>query len=255
MRNVAPTRSLNRRANQFKTLAFVVGAAGIFALAVGILLNVVPLVAETDPSFGVYTFVRGFALFAGFALLIAGAALGVRAFTWKTDNDLALHVGRLLEPQLGDDYTLIRNISRLQIGYIDAALVGPPGVLVFRLVGQRGTLINEGDNWVRVKGRSPTGALSLAPLSFSPTKQTEIDMDKVGSYLTGLGIGDVPVYGLVVLMRSPPATVIERLINPKLPVTQLPGLWTTLQQTYLTDMRIDRAKSEAVVRALFGDIG
>jgi hypothetical protein len=253
MRNVAPTRSLNRRANQFKTLAFFVGALGIFLIALGIFLNVVPLVAASDPSFGVYNFLRGLALVAGVAAVVAGVALAVRAFTWKTDNDLALYIGRLLEGQLGDDYTLIRNISSVQIGYIDAALVGPPGVLVFRLVDERGALLNEGENWMRVKGRAPTGSLDLVPLSYSPTKQTQIDIDKVGSFLTGRGISGVPVYGVIVLMRVPPTTRIERLINPKLPVTQPPELWTTLQQTFLTEMRMDRPKAESVVRALYGD--
>lgn len=254
MRNVAPSRSLVRRANQAKTLAFVLGAAGVFALALGLFFSAVPLVTDANPGYGTYVFVRGLALFLGVILLILAVVLAIRAFTWKTDNDLALHMGNLLSNQLSDDYTLIRNISKLQIGYVDAALVGPPGVLIFRLVEERGNLINEGENWMRVKGRSPTGALDLVPLSYSPTKQTEADMDKVASYLTGRGLTGVPLYGMVVLMRQPPAAQIERLINPKIPVTQLAGLWAALQQTYLTENRIDRAKAESVVQALFGDI-
>ncbi len=254
MRNVAPSRSLVRRANQVKTLAFVVGAAGIFALAVGILFNAVPLVAVENPGFGVYNLVRGLALFAGVIMIVAALALGVRAFTWKVDNDLAIEIGRLLSPYLNDDYTLIRNISKLAIGYVDAALVGPPGVLIFRLFDGVGSFINEGENWMRVKGRTPTGAPEVAPLSFSPTRQTQADMDKVAAYLQSRNLSGVPMYGVVVLMRNPPSAQIERLINPKLPVTQLPELWQTLQRTYLIQAELDKPKADAVVRALYGDI-
>jgi len=254
MRNVAPSRSLVRRANQVKTLAFVIGAAGIFAFALGILFNVVPLVAVENPGFGLYNFVRGLALFAGVILIAAAVALGIRAFTWKVDNDLAVEIGRLLSPYLNDDYTLIRNISKLAIGYVDAALIGPPGVLIFRLFDGTGTFINEGENWMRVKGRTPMGAPDVVPLSFSPTRQTQADMDKVAVYLQKRGLSGVPMYGMVVLMKNPPAAHIERLINPKLPVVQLAELWQTLQRIYLIHAELDKPKADAVVRALYGDI-
>jgi hypothetical protein len=254
MRNVAPSRSLVRRANQVKTLAFVVGAAGIFALAVGILFNAVPLVAVENPGFGLYNFVRGLALFAGVIMIVAALAMGIRAFTWKVDNDLAIEVGRILSPNLNDDYTLIRNISKLAIGYVDAALVGPPGVLIFRLFDGAGSFINEGENWMRVKGRTQTGAPDVAPLSFSPTRQTQADMDKVAAYLKRHNLSDVPIFGMVVMMKNPPAARIERLIAPQLPVTQLPELWQTLQRAYLIHAELDKPKADAVVRALYGDI-
>ena len=44
MRNVAPSRSLVRRANQVKTLALLVGAVGIFVTAIGVFLAAIPLV-------------------------------------------------------------------------------------------------------------------------------------------------------------------------------------------------------------------
>lgn len=254
MRNVAPSRSLVRRANQVKTLAFVVAAAGVFALALGIFLNVVPLVTPTNPSYGFYTFLRGLAVFAGGVLLVLAAGLAVRAFTWRVDNDSAKLVATALSGQLSDDYTLIRNISKMTIGYVDALLVGPPGVLIFRLVDAAGTFINEGENWVRVKGHLPSGTPEVAPLSYSPTRQTQADMDKVSAYLRAQNLSDVPVFGLVVLMKPPPTAAIERLITPKLPVAQLHDLWAVLQRAYLVEGRLDKAKADAVVRALYGDL-
>jgi hypothetical protein len=79
-------------------------------------------------------------------------------------------------------------------------------------------------------------------------------MDKVAAYLQSRNLSGVPMYGVVVLMRNPPSARIERLINPKLPVTQLPELWQTLQRTYLLHAELDKPKADAVVRALYGDI-
>ncbi len=50
MRNVAPTRSLTRRANQWKSIAFFVGAFGAFLVAIGVLMNVIQLVGVNDPA-------------------------------------------------------------------------------------------------------------------------------------------------------------------------------------------------------------
>jgi hypothetical protein len=253
MRNVAPSRSLVRRANQVKTLSFMLGAAGIFVLALGIFLNVVPLVAPANPGHGLYTIVHNLAIGAGVALIIGAVVLVLRAFTWKVDNDSAIQLGQVLAGQLGDDYTLIRNISKLNIGYVDAALVGPPGVLIFRLFEDSGAFVNEGENWLLVRGRTQTGAPNLVPARFSPTRQTQADIDKVKAHLTTQNLSDVPITGMVVLMHEPPAARIERLIKPSLPVTHLSGVWMSLQQAYLTDARIDRAKADNVVRALFGE--
>src|SRR5579871_91203 len=143
MRNEAPSRSLVRRANQVKTLALLVGAVGVFVTAVGILGAALPLVYTTDPSYGAYVFGYNLALVVGIGLLIVAVALAIRAFTWKTDNDLAMITGRFLAQYFDDRFTLIRNVSKREIGYVDAVLLGPPGVLVFRILDTEGNFSNE----------------------------------------------------------------------------------------------------------------
>src|SRR5215213_10541108 len=143
MRNEAPSRSLVRRANQVKTLALLVGAVAIFVGAVGILLAAIPLDNPASSTYPGYVLLYNLALLLGAALLVVAVALAIRAFTWKTDNDLAMITARFLAQYLDDRFTLIRNVSKREIGYVDAVLVGPPGTLVFRILDSEGDFVNE----------------------------------------------------------------------------------------------------------------
>src|SRR5215467_8295019 len=115
MRNEAPSRSLVRRANQVKTLALLVGAIGVFVTAVGVLGAALPLVYTTDPAYNAYVLGYNLALVIGIGLLIVAAVLAIRAFTWKTDNDLAMITGRFMAQFLDDRFDLIRNVSKREI--------------------------------------------------------------------------------------------------------------------------------------------
>lgn len=247
MRNVAPSRSLVRRANQWKSLAFLVGALGAFLTAVGILLNVVQLVGVTDPSFGFYNFLRGLATFVGIVLLLVAAGMLIRAFTWRTDNDLAMMTAQALAPQLDDRYTLIRNVSRREIGYVDAVLVGPPGVLVFRITDVEGDWANEGGNWLI---RKPSGEFLPAP--FNPTQEDLVDIKKVDEFLKMRGQQNVPIYGVVVFTKD------ERRIRLSaresvVPITHLHMLMVNLQNNYMAQERINMNVVTQVVKTLYGD--
>lgn len=249
MRNVAPSRSLVRRANQFRAIAFLLAALGVFVLAVGIVMVYIQLAAPNTSSYSLYLLTRSFLQLLGIGMIVAAIALAIRAFTWKTDNDLAKIVGAQLGPILDDSYTLIRNVSKFSIGYVDAVLVGPPGVLVMRLIDNTGTYINEGANWM-VFGRSET---EILPARINPTNDTIADIARIRRYLERNGINGIPYYGIVVLMKEPPVTRMARLINPTMPVAHLSQLYTVLGQFYLTEVRIDRARADEIVRLLYGE--
>jgi hypothetical protein len=148
-----PSRAL-RRSSQLLTIAFFVAGAGVFVVAIGVLLFVVPFSAPSNPGYGTYLFIRGAVVVFGILIILVAAGMALRALTWKTDNDLALVTGRFLEQYLNDRYTFIRNISKREIGYVDAVLVGPPGVLVFRILDTRGVFANEGPNWLKQNKRA-----------------------------------------------------------------------------------------------------
>jgi hypothetical protein len=247
MRNVAPSRSLVRRANQFKSLAFLVGAVGAFLTAVGVLMNVVPLVGANDPSFSLYNFIRGLATIAGILLLIAAAGILIRAFTWRTDNDLAQMTAQALGRELDDRYTFVRNVSKLEIGYIDAVLIGPPGALVFRIVDAEGDWANEGANWLIRKSSG-----DFLPAPFNPTKEDQVDIEKLDAYLKKKNVHDVPIFGVVVFTKD------ERRVRlsarePVLPITHLHMLMVNLRDNYLAQERINMNIASQVVRLVYGE--
>ncbi len=247
MRNVAPSRSLVRRANQVKTLALLLGALGVFLTAVGILLAAVPLDSPTSHTYGLYLFIYNLALLVGIVLLVVAIALAVRAFTWKTDNDLAMITARFLSPSLDDRFTLIRNVSKRQIGYVDAVLVGPPGTLVFRILDDEGNFVNEGVNWLRIK---PTG--ETVPAGINPSVEAIADIRKVREFLEKRQLMNTPVYGVVVFIKDPQRVRLT-FREPTVPPTHLQTLINALQPNYLAKDRIDQPTADQICRLLLGE--
>lgn len=245
MRNIAPSRSLTRRANQFRALAFLLGAVGIFVIAISILLNTIPFSTPSNPGYSTYLLTRSFLLALGLLIVVVAVALAVRAFTWRTDNDLAMITGRTLSTTLDDRYTLIRNVSKREIGYVDAVLVGPPGALVFRILDAQGVFANDGANWMQ---RDTRGEFKVARIR--PTVECIADIRKVREYLGKRNMGEIPVYGVVVFTREAPYVQLMAQ-NPVVPITHLSMLLTNLQDSYLAAERIDATRVAATVKALF----
>ncbi len=247
MRNEAPSRSLVRRANQVKTLALLVGAIGVFVTAIGVLGAALPLVYVTDPSYNAYVFGYNLALVVGVALLVVAVALAIRAFTWKTDNDLALITGRSLAQYFDDRFALIRNVSKREIGYVDAVLLGPPGVLVFRILDATGDFANEGVNWLMVKPNNQT-----VPASIHPSVEAIADIRKVREYLEKHHLPNVPVFGVIVFTK-PPNVVRLSARDPVVPPSLLQDLFHNLQPNYLAKDRIDQPTVEQIRHLLLGE--
>ena len=247
MQNVAPTGALARQSRQMLQLAFVIVAGGVFIAVVGLALYVVPLAVPSNAIFGFYNFLRGALLFLGIAVAIAGLGVAARAYFTRVDNDLARVTGNILTqfPELDDRYTFIRNINKSGLGYIDATLVGPPGVLVFRITDARGKFMNEKSNWVQENRDG-----QLVPANNNPTRDDIVDINAVREYLTKNGLRDIPVYGVVVFTRDE-ATAQVMVKEPTVPVAHLPLLIETLQDNYLARERMSQSTVEAVVNRLY----
>lgn len=247
MRNIAPTRALSRRSNQLLTIAFFVAGAGVFVIAIGVALFVVQFAAPSNPGYGTYQFIRGAVLAIGFLIILVAIGMAIRALTWKKDNDLAIVTGRYLEQYLNDRYTFIRNISKRQIGYVDAVLIGPPGVLVFRILNNRGIYANEGPNWLKQNQKG-----EWLPADINPTREAIADIRKMREYLAQHQQGEIPVYGVVVFVVEPPHAQLMAK-EPTVPLTHLKSLNDNLQTNYLAKDRIDLNAVTAIVRLLFGE--
>jgi len=245
MQNIAPSRIISRRANQLLSLAFLLGAIGVFILAIGIVMFIVNFVNENSPSFGLFVGARTVIMFAAIVLILIALILALRAATYRKDNDLALGTGRYLEQYFDQSYTFIRNVSKREIGYVDAALIGPPGVMVFRIVNNTGVFMNEGANWLKrdKNGEWVTGGIN-------PTLEDLADVRKVRDFLVKRGFQDAPVYGMVVFTQDPQRVALQWK-DPQLPVTHLVNLYASLQAGYLTSQPLDVNRAAEVARALY----
>lgn len=245
MSNVAPSRALARRSYASLLLAIVVVLFGILATVAGIVLRTIPLVLQTSNSYGLYVLTHNGLLIVGLLSLIGGVALAIRALTWKQDNALAIRVGRNLGQFLDGDYTFIRNISRFSVGYVDAVLVGPPGVLVFRITERGGVFFNEGKKWLRQKDKGQWGTMR-----WSPTQEAIDDVVKLREFFQARGLADIPVFGVVVFTEDEPRTIVT-VEAPTVPVLQPEALSYGLNGYYFGKDRIQRDTVARIVGQLY----
>lgn len=248
MHNVAPSRALARRSRQLLQLAFVIVSGGIFLAVVGLVLYVVPLAVPGNPIFPLYDFTRATLLLVGAVAAVVGVIVAANALLIRPDNDLARTTGEHLarERDLDARYWFIRHVNQRGLGYIDAVLVGPPGALVFRIMGNTGAFINEGADWLK-----ETRNKSWTPAGINPTRECQVDIRALRDYLAQRDLGHVPVFGVVVFTQ--PEKVV-RLIpkGPHVPITQLRQLYSTISADYLAVReRIDQPTVQRVVDLLY----
>ncbi len=237
MRNVAPSQTLVRRARRVLEMAFLAVSTGVFFAILGLALYAV------DSGSGV----RGLLFWGGVVLGLIGLGLAVRAVTWRTENDLALTAGQRLSANLDDRYTWIRNISQRGLGYVDAVLIGPAGVLVLRIVDYKGKYLNEGGKWMKADKRG-----AWKPVLTNPTAQVVDDIRKLRHYFTENGLGEIPVFGAVVMFYDDPTAQLT-IKDPVVLATHLSSLFTRLQRNYLAKERLETPTVNALVRLLYSE--
>jgi hypothetical protein len=248
MLNTAPSRSLARRTRQLALFSFLSIATGVFLISVGVLMFLIPFAGEGTTgatvqraaSIGLFTL--------GGAAVLLGLFYMVRAVVRRRENDLAALTGEHLSQFLDERYKFIRNINRPVLGYIDAVLVGPPGILVFRILDAEGTFINDGSNWAR---RNRSG--DFMPWGTNPTHEAVVDVRAVRDFLKGHQVPKQEVFGIVVFIEDEPRTSFQTKA-PVVPVTHLTDLLDTLKEGYLTQERMERRMVERVTKMLLGDI-
>lgn len=234
MRNVVPRRALARRSRTFLTYALFLALLGILALVIGIGLFVIPLVVPSNPSYSLYDLVRHVLIGVGVIFILLAIGIAIRALTWRTDNTLAESTGHALAEFLNDDYLFLRNVSKMAVGYIDAVLIGPPGVLVFRIVDREGVFYNEGVRWMQQREKG-----EWTPLNWSPSEEAVEDIKKLREYLKRRDLEYVQVWGVVVFTKSPPVTQIT-LENPQVAVAFIDELSYKLSDTYFAKVRVEK---------------
>jgi len=245
MQNIVPTRVLARRSRNLLVASGLLMLFGILVFAIGGALFAIELVVADNPNFEIYNFIRSGLVVVGIIICVVAIGLVIRAFTWRTDNELALRTGDALAQELGSDYILIRNVSKRGLGYIDAVLVGPAGVLVLRITSKVGVLFNEGGYWLEQSDKSDWKALR-----WNPTKEVITDVNKLKKYLANKKLPDLPIFAAIVFVQNYPA-VRWNAENPKVPSVYPDDLKETLTNSYFAKDRIDKAVVTQVVRSLY----
>lgn len=249
MRNIVPARSLARRSRNLLLGAIFLVVLGGVSMVVGFFLDTVPLEVANTPNATLYEILITVLWWLGVLLIIVGIALMIRAATWKRDNPIAAQIGDVLarELNLDDRYAYIRNLSRMAIGYVDAVLIGPPGVLVMRVTNRGGTYFNEGSKWLRQKDKGEWQALN-----WSPTEEVAEDVRKIREFLQARGLAQIPVFAVVVFTEDQPATRVTTE-SPVVPVLQPQEMTYGLDYSYFAERnRLDQPTVNKVIKTLFG---
>lgn len=240
MQNINPTHNRSRRALFYLgMIGFPLLFGGLISLALAILLTQFPLLGSLNSVGMVLLFIIAF------PLIIAGGVGIYRGLTLSRDNDLAYQVGEVMKTFLDSRYTFVRNVSRRGVGYVDGILVGPPGVLVFRIVDYHGTWRNERAEWFVKDGR---GSMRAAPSN--PSRECARDVYALRKYFSKRGITGVPVYGIIVFHGQ---GVTLQGVAPSVAIAETPRLQQILNLPgeYLSEsQRISPDQASAVIRAL-----
>jgi Nuclease-related domain len=249
MRNLVTARALARRSRNLLLLSILVFLAGVLTITIGLFMRSIPLVVPSNPNYDFYITVREILVWLGGGIIIIAALMILRALTWKRENLIATQIGQILAQDLNldDRYAYIPNLSRRTIGYVDAVLVGPPGVLVFRISERGGTFFNEGSVWMKQRDKGDWQALR-----WSPTREVVEDVNKIREFLQTRNISEIPVFPVIIFTEDQPETRIT-LEKPTVPVMQPPELSYGLSNSYFGKRdRIDQLTANKVTDTLLG---
>ena len=249
MRNIAPAQLINRQRLRFFQLAAVIVSAGIFLAMFGLALYALPSVFDDGGT--LYDVGRVGLMFGGVILCIIGAGIGLWTatnFRPKKENKLAQIMGNALRHELSAEFTFIRGINQLGIGYVDAVLVGTPGVMVFRLLDWTGEFLNESSHWVKKNNQG-----HWLPTRTNPTREVVDDINALKAHFADEGLEDIPIYGMIVFVKENTQARIS-LKDPVVPATHLRTVYPRLNEHFLGKERIRPKTVKIIVDLLYENI-
>ena len=209
-------RAQARQARRRVALAVCAGVAALLLAAASLALPAFPARSTTATPLIV-------TLLAVPLAAVAASRATRRAARYRAGASGEESLESVLRQGLGDDYTLYRNLQLGVGGDLDAILLGPPGLVLLEAKAYRGAFVLFGDRWYRAEGGDPD---QLTRWRTSPTLQARRNADRLARWLARQGLGETPVYSLVVLTSG---YVREVRTRPGVPVVGLAQLVPYLQ--------------------------
>lgn len=241
MKSVSGGRAITRQAYQFIVFGFGGVAFGAFLIVLGAFLGRVPLAAPGSAEAATLQTIVSISQFVGVVAAGLGAAAIVRGVTFKRESPLTERVAAVLAGALGDEFVLFRGLNTLRLGFIDAVLIGPPGVLVFRIVAGSGTYLVEGDRWLK-----PGRHGGWVPAGINATQECMVDMRAVRNHLARKGVPTEFIFGVAVVVGD--ARITEK--SSVLPAVTVDHLVQRLGAGYMAKKRIDGTAAAAITAQL-----
>ena len=243
MQSDAMSRERASRARRRMATGCLTTLAALVLVAFGVVLMLFPLFEGA-----LQTIVNIGAFAVGGALLVFGIFYFGKGVGSVTYDPRGARLAQVLSTVLDGRHILVREPAQPGLdARLDALVIGPGGIMVFKLVDEPGIYRCEGDLWLQ----RPPGKDFQVWLR-NPTREFLPEIDRLRAYLNKRDLGSVPLSTLIVF-TDPHASISARA--PAVPITTLFNLPVELHNGYLLRPRIDEDLQDRTRRAFLGRRG
>lgn len=240
MQTDAISRERARRAQRRMATGCITALAALVLIAFGVVLVLLPLFEGA-----LQTLINVIAFALGGALLLVGIYYFTSGMAIPTADARSARLAQVLSGVLDQNHILVRDPAPAGLNArLDAVVIGPSGIMVFKVVDEPGIFRCEGDLWLQ---RAPGKDFQL--WRRNPTREFLAELDQLRAYLNKRSLNNVPLSTLIVF--TDPHTEISARA-PAIPVTTLFNMPTELRNGYLLRPRIDEELTRRVRRAFIG---
>lgn len=240
MHNVTPERAMTRQARQLIVSGMLLLLLGLVIFAIGGMLVIIPLSIAAW-----YDVLQGAGLVIGGLFILFGLIQIIRGLRYPRDNVFAAALADHLAAFLDYRYTFIRNIGGRRLGYVDAVLIGPNGALVVYFFPGQGAYFTKQNTWYEEKDQK------LQTIRTNPTQEAAKDVTALREYLAEHGLGNVPVFAVIVMSYAQTAIRVQ---EPVIPVAYMSATQPALADNYLARERITPEQIKAIVTLLLSGV-
>lgn len=226
-------RGFSQEARKLLQVASLSIMGGAFVLLVGLVLSIIPLIGREGALANPYQYLQQVLILSGLLIALSGLWFLLRANQRrKSDDLLSQDVFQKLSRQFDARFTFVSRGQLRNMRGIDALMIGPPGLLVFKFLHHRGHLYQERGHWLMQNRKG-----ELIPLKNSPTKELISDINRIQHRLLGKDLADFPMFGAILSMND--ADQLQYHANEEIfPLVFAPAMHERLKESFLFRDRV-----------------